>query len=41
MIAGVAITRFLEADTITLLTVLILGMAAVATWFIARSRVRV
>ena len=38
MFTGVAITRFLEANTITLLTVSILTVAAVATFFIAQSR---
>ncbi len=38
MFTGMAITRFLEASTITLLTVVILTVAAVATFFIAWSR---
>ena len=38
MFTGVAITRFLEANTITLLTVVMLTAAAAATLFIALSR---
>jgi hypothetical protein len=36
--SGVAISRFLEPGTISLLTAIMLGAAAAATFFIARSR---